>query len=534
MRYRGVFRTVVIIVIAVVALAYVGPTANFYQWWQDENEEDHFVLNWPGGYETEFPAWLAPVGRVLPKKTVKLGLDLKGGIYLVYEVDDTGMSDKDLRDAVNLTVEIIRKRIDELGVAEPSIQSEGRNRLVVKLPGIQDPARAKELIGTTAMLEFKMVNPTDALSKAVQEYDKRKAAAAGGAKYAALADKLQALRSETCFYDADYEQVKAAFTEAEKMGLVPQGWEIHYSSLNNSPEDDIYAQLGAPYRMVYLLTKETPITGKYLRNARLGYDQYQKPDVEFTWNAEGARIFGDLTGKHIQERLAILLDGYVQSAPVIQSRITSKGQITGNFTSEEAADLSLVLRSGALPAKLWLLQEQIVGPSLGRDAIRNGVLAALLSFGIIIFLTVFYYHLAGMVADLALLLNFVIVLAVMVFIGATLTLPGIAGLILSVAMGIDANVLIYERVREELRAGKTVKAAVDTGYRRAILTIFDSNVTVIIASVCLYAFGTGPVRGFAVTLTIGILTSLFTAIVVTKAIFDYYTGTRRVKRLFIG
>jgi preprotein translocase subunit SecD len=266
----------------------------------------------------------------------------------------------------------------------------------------------------------------------------------------------------------------------------------------------------------------------------MGYDQYGKPNVEFTWNNEGARIFGDLTGAHIKERLAIALDGFVQSAPVIQSRITSKGEITGNFTSEEAADLALVLRSGALPAKLWLIQEQVVGPSLGRDAIRNGVLASVIAFAIIIFLTVFYYHLAGIAADLALAFNLVIVIAVMVFIGATLTLPGIAGVILSVAMGVDANVLVFERVREEMRAGKTVKAAVDAGYKRAFLTILDSNITVAISAVFLYLFGTGPVRGFAVTLVIGILASVFTAVVVTKAVFDYFIINRRVQKLYIG
>jgi preprotein translocase subunit SecD len=196
--------------------------------------------------------------------------------------------------------------------------------------------------------------------------------------------------------------------------------------------------------------------------------------------------------------------------------------------------LALVLRSGALPAKLWLIQEQVVGPSLGLDAIRNGVLASLIAFAIIIFLTLFYYHFAGAVADVALIFNLVLVGAVMVVIGATLTLPGIAGVILSVAMAIDANVLIYERIREELTAGKTIKAAVDAGYRRALLAIFDSNLTTVIAAIFLYMFGTGPIRGFAVTLTIGILASMFTAIVVTKAIFDYFVVNRRVKRLFIG
>ncbi|MGD8718670.1 MAG: protein translocase subunit SecD [Candidatus Zixiibacteriota bacterium] len=533
MRYSKVLRAILIILVGVLALLYVFPTINFYSWWQDEYEEDHFVLNWPGGYETPFPSWLAPVGRVLPKRPVKLGLDLKGGIYLVYEVDATDLSEKELRDAVNMTVEIIRKRVDELGVAEPEIQSEGSNRIVVKLPGIKDPARAKDLIGTTALLEFKLVNATDSLYKIIQEYDQKKGAGAAEGKYAALGDRIQTIRGETVFYEDDYERVREAFDDAAEMGLVPSGWMIAFSNAVRSEDDGTYLELGGPYRSVYLVSEETPITGKYLRNAQMDYDQYGKPNVAFTWDNDGARIFGDLTGAHIEERLAILLDGYVQSAPVIQSRITTQGEITGNFTSEEASDLALVLRSGALPAKLWLIQEQVVGPSLGRDAIRNGVIASVIAFAIIIALTVFYYHFAGLVADLALIFNLVIVVAVMVLIHATLTLPGIAGLILSVAMAIDANVLIYERIREELRSGKTVKAAVDTGYRRAFLTIFDSNITTVIAAIFLYLFGTGPIRGFAVTLTIGIAASMFTAIVVTKGIFDYFTG-KGIKKLYIG
>lgn len=533
---KNVFRTVIIILVAVLAILYVMPTVNFYEWWVDEYEQDHLVLNWPGGYETEVPGALARVGRILPHKAVNLGLDLRGGIYLVYEIDDTGMTDKELKDAIGLTVEVIRKRIDELGVAEPSIQSEGRNRIVVKLPGIKDPVRAKSLIGTTALLEFKLVNPSDALFKAISEYDRRKGdeAKATGAKYAALGDKIQTIRGEQVIYAEDYDRVKASFDEAAKMGIIPAGWKIAFSNVNKLEDDEVYGELGSPYRSIYLVSVETPVTGKHLRNAQMGYDQYGKPDVEFTWDAEGARLFGDLTGAHIKERLAIVLDGFVQSAPVIQSRITSRGEITGNFSSAEAADLALVLRSGALPARLWLIQEQVVGPSLGRDAIRNGIIAALLSFAIIIFLTTFYYHFAGVVADLALLFNFILVLAVMCLLGATLTLPGIAGMILSVAMAIDANVLIYERIREELRAGKTVKAAVDSGYRRAFLTIFDSQITVIISAIFLYIFGTGPVRGFAVTLAIGILASMFTAVVFTKAIFDYFIINRQVKRLYIG
>jgi protein-export membrane protein SecD len=522
---RGKLRATIILVVVVLAIIFVAPTVGFYDYWVDEYEEEHLWIGLPGGAGFETPAFIAMVGRILPHDPVKLGLDLKGGIYLVYEVDETGLSNKELKDAVNLTVEIIRKRIDELGVTEPEIQSEGSNRIVVKLPGISDPERAKNLIGTTAELEFKLVHPANPVGELARFYDEKKGAEETKAPVIPLSERITLYKADYIFYESDYDQVKKMFAEAADMGLVPRDYVIAYSNAIYKEDDEIYAELGEAYRRVYVLTEETQITGKYLRNANMGYDQYGAPDVEFTWNGEGAEIFSELTGRHINERLAILLDGYVQSAPNIASRISDKGQITGSFTSEEASDLA---------AKLWLIQEKVVGPSLGRDSIRNGILAAAVGFLIVIVLVVVYYYLAGLLADVALILNLIIVLGVMVAIGATLTLPGIAGLILSVAMAIDANVLIYERIREERAAGKTVRASIETGYKRAFITILDSNVTTLIAGIALFLFGTGPVRGFAVTLTIGILTSMFTAIIVTKAIFDGFTERREVKKIYIG
>lgn len=532
--FSGKLRTAVILAVVVLAIIFIAPTIGFYDYWVDDYEAEHLWIGWPGGAGFETPPFIAMVGRILPQEPVKLGLDLKGGIYLVYEVDETGLSNKELSDAVNLTVEIIRKRIDELGVTEPEIQSEGRNRIVVKLPGISDPERAKSLIGTTAELEFKLVNPANPIGEIARSYDEKKSAEETKAPVIPLSERVTLYKADYIFYESDYDQVKKMFAEATDMGLVPKDYMIAYSNAIYKEDDDVYAELGEAYRRVYVVTEETQITGKYLRNANMGYDQYGAPDVKFTWNGKGAAIFSELTGRHINERLAILLDGFVQSAPNIASRISDKGQITGNFTSEEASDLALVLRSGALPAKLWLIQEKVVGPSLGRDSIRSGVLAAIVGFLIVIVLVVIYYHFAGFVADVALILNLIIVLGVMVAIGATLTLPGIAGLILSVAMAIDANVLIYERIREERAAGKTVRASIETGYKRAFITILDSNVTTLIAGIALFLFGTGPVRGFAVTLTIGILTSMFTAIIVTKAIFDEFTGRREIKKIYIG
>ncbi|MCP4231365.1 MAG: protein translocase subunit SecD [bacterium] len=529
-----VLRAIIIAIVVIIAFIHICPTLGLYDHWYDDYDEDHFWIGLPTGQGFELPSGIAPVGRVLPDKSVKLGLDLKGGIYLVYEVDDTGMGDRELKDAVNLTVEIIRKRVDELGVAEPEIMSEGRNRIIVKLPGMSEPARAKELIGTTAELEFKLLAPQGQLNKAIAAYDQQFLATPdpGGL---ALGELLEFdYGSDPIFTNDKYDRVKKHIESLHEKNFAPPGYHLAIGNLIRSEDDEVYLELGESYRSIFMVTDETQITGKYLKNAKMDYDQFGKPSVNFEWNSEGAKIFADVTSRSIGRRLAILLDGTVQSAPVIQSRISKSGDITGNFTSREAADLALVLRSGALPAKLWLIREQVVGPSLGHDSIRSGILAALIAFIIVIVLVAFYYHLAGLVADTALILNLIIVMGIMVIINGTLTLPGIAGLILSVAMAIDANVLIYERIREEMAAGKTVKASIDSGYSRAFITILDSNITTLIAGIALFIFGTGPVRGFAVTLSIGIMASMFTAIVVTKAIFDAFTEKRDMKKLYIG
>lgn len=527
-------RAVIIFIVVIIAFIHICPTLGLYDHWKDDYNEDHFWIGLPTGQGFELPAAIAPVGRVLPDKSIKLGLDLKGGIYLVYEVDETGMSDSELSDAVNLTVEIIRKRVDELGVAEPEIMSEGRNRLVVKLPGMSEPTRAKELIGTTAELEFKLLAPQGQLNNSIAAYDKM-FLASSDPDGLALGELLEfEYSSDPVFTNDKYDRIRKHVNSLHDKKLTPRGYHIALGNLVQNDDDEIYRALGESYRAIYLVTDETQITGKYLKNAKMAYDTFGKPSVGFEWNSEGAKIFADLTSRSIGRRLGILLDGTVQSAPVIKSRISKSGDITGDFTTREASDLALVLRSGALPAKLWLIREQVVGPSLGHDSIRSGILAALIAFLIVMVLVALYYHLAGLVADTALILNLIIVLGIMVIINATLTLPGIAGLILAVAMAIDANVLIFERIREEMHAGKTVKASIDSGYSRAFITILDSNVTTLIAGVALFIFGTGPVRGFAVTLSIGILASMFTAIVVTKAIFDAFSEKRDMKKLYIG
>jgi preprotein translocase subunit SecD len=273
--------------------------------------------------------------------------------------------------------------------------------------------------------------------------------------------------------------------------------------------------------LLYLLEAETQMTGKFLTDARPSFDQFRKPVVLLEWTREGDRRFARLTGANVQRNLAIVLDGQVESAPVIQERIPSGGQITmGSGTYEDANDLAIVLRAGSLPAPVNIIENNVIGPSLGADSISKGFSAALIGAVLVFIIIAIYYQLSGVIADFALVLNILFLMAVMGVLHATLTMPGIAGIILTVGISIDANILIFERIREEMRAGKTVRHAIDAGYKRALVAIIDSHVTTLITALALFMFGTGPVKGFAVTLFWGVLISLFTAFIVTKVVFD--------------
>ena len=381
--------------------------------------------------------------------------------------------------AENQALETIRNRIDQFGVSEPDIRQESNDRILIQLPGIQDPQRAIALIGKTALLEFKLVA----------------------------------------------EDVNP---QTAKEGKLPPGVKIYpmrQTATGKTRTGD--SQIA--------LQDRTLLTGAAITNAEVRLDtQYNTPYVAMDFDAQGAKIFERVTGENVKKRLAIVLDGTVYSAPVIQDKIGGgKATITGNFTMEEARDLAVVLRAGALPAPVKILEQRTVGPSLGKDSIQRGILASLVGgIGIIIFMIV-YYRFSGVIADVALILNIILVLAGLAAFGATLTLPGIAGIALTIAIAVDANVLIYERIREELRLGKTPRAAVETGYSRATITILDANVTSLIAAAVLFQFGTGPVKGFAVTLSIGLIANLYTAIVVTRVIFDYLLVQRRVRALSI-
>jgi preprotein translocase subunit SecD len=381
--------------------------------------------------------------------------------------------------AVDQALETISNRIDQFGVVEPDIRRQGDTELVLQLPGIKDPQRAVKLIGQTALLEFKLVED-------------------------------------------------AADVEAAVKGKPPPGTELLY-------ETRVDRQTGRTERLPLVVRKRTMMTGESISDARVQIDpQFNESYVSVGFDARGKRLFGKITTENVKRRLAIVLDNNVYSAPVIQEPITGgEAKITGNFTPEEAHDLAIVLRAGALPAPVKIIEERTVGPSLGRDSIHMGLLSALVGSFLVVAFMLYYYRTSGLIANLALILNVILILGGLAALRATLTLPGIAGIVLTVGMAVDANVLILERMREELRLGKTFRAAVDAGYSRAMVTIFDCNLTTIVTALILYHFGTGPIRGFGVTLTLGILASFFTAVFVTRVIFDYLLVARRMPAISV-
>ena len=381
--------------------------------------------------------------------------------------------------AVEQSVETIRNRVDQFGVTEPEIIPEGQNRIIVQLPGIKDTARAKNLIGKTALLEFKLVDEEHSLEEALR-------------------------------------------------GNVPEGSYIAYG-YGRAPDT------GQQTTVPYLLKSRTLMTGEAIETAQVKIsDRFGEPYVSIKFNPQGAADFERITGENVKKKLAIILDGVVHSAPVIQEKIAGgQAQITGSFTMDEAKGLAIVLRAGALPAPVNILEERTVGPSLGQDSIDKGIWSSVIGGLLVVVFMVVYYRLSGLLADLALFLNIIIILGALAAFRATLTLPGIAGIVLTIGMAVDANVLIFERIREELRYGKPPRTAVEAGYGKAFLTILDSNVTTLIAALFLFQFGTGPVKGFAVTLTIGIIASMFTAIFVTRIIYDYCVLVRKIDRISI-
>jgi preprotein translocase subunit SecD len=380
---------------------------------------------------------------------------------------------------VDQSLETIRNRIDQFGVSEPVIQRQGQTGILIQLPGIQDPQRAKEIIGKTALLEFKLVDDN------------------------------------------------ANFDDAIKNGP-PPGREVLYGHAGKGLG-------GAADKQAYVLESRALMTGEYIQDAKVRpAQQMEGASVELILNASGARQFEQITSSNVKRRLAIVLDGRVYSAPVIQERIGGgRASITGSFDIKEARDLSIVLRAGALPAPVEIAEERTVGPSLGSDSIRQGVMSFVVGITLVIAFMIFYYKGAGVLADVALVFHILFLLAILAALQAVLTLPGIAGIVLIAGMAVDANVLINERIREELRAGRAPRSAVQAGFEHALPAIIDTNVTTFLSGVILFQFGTGPIKGFAVTLCIGILTTVITAVYMTRVYYDYRVSVGKLARISI-
>jgi SecD/SecF fusion protein len=592
-------------------------------------------------------------GKLVPlmNKAIRLGLDLQGGMYLTLDVDvprliedlakvkddtfnrliaqsreETNVSsedfltilkrkmdaeriplnrywgesgdsntkivdylDKQAKDAMTRSLEILRNRVDQFGVSEPTIQNVGKTRILIELPGITSPDQAKELIGRTALLEFKLLKDPKVFTETIQKIDKALAREKGAlaeikpetaaqpdtTKAAPKTSQDKAMSVGELFGEAEtatdktqkdssltvdeatfkenpflslmrstrqdgreviipVENVKAVekiLAKPEIQKLIPGDAQFLWSSETINMADKAYKQL-------YFLKKDAEITGKYLTDSRVSISSdaqnYGQPEVSFTLNRQGAGIFSRVTSANIDKFLGIILDGRVVSSPRIQVKIPNgQGRITGIGDMDEAKMVAIVLKAGAMPAPVSIIEERTVGPSLGLDSIKSGTFAAMLGAILVVLFMIVYYGAAGALADFALVMNILVLLAALAQFRFVLTLPGIAGIVLTIGMAVDANVLIFERIREELRTGKTVVAGIEAGYNKAWTAIFDSNFTTIISSGVLYWLGTGAVKGFAITLTIGLIINMFTAIVVTRTIYDHITSRTRLTKLSI-
>ena len=550
-RMKGsTWRIILIAATIVVAVWWLYPTLRLYS--MSESERVGLRETDPTALEN------------LQDGAIKLGLDLQGGVHMVLEVDMSDLSEDERSDAVDRAIKVIRNRVDEFGVSEPVIHKEGKDRIVVELPGVQEIERAKRLVGQTARLEFKMVEPLEERGALIDRIDAATASAGPDTMQAppeeAEAEEglfeeqetLEGIEGEEGFEARSLKslivqlgrdlivpkdnvpRVKAILADSAVRALIPEQGEFLWSDrLERIRNVDAY-------RLYYLKTQEE-MTGAMVGDAKVSRGQGADPSVagrpvvNFTTTDNGVKTFARITGANVGEYMAIVLDKKVVSAPRIKDKIAhGRSIITGSTTMEDAKDLAIVLRAGALPSDLIPIEDRTVGPSLGRDSIRQGTQAALFGLAVVIVFMVVYYGFAGIVADLALFLNIAFIMGVLAYFHATLTLPGIAGIILTIGIAVDANVLIFERIREELRTGKTVRAAIDSGYSRALSAIVDSNITTLIAAIVLYQFGTGPIKGFAVTLSIGVCASMFTALFVTRTIFNVIVARWRIRNLSIG
>jgi protein-export membrane protein SecD len=483
---------------------------------------------------------------------LKRGLDLMGGIHLALELDQSGGPVADPADAIERAMTVIRSRVDEFGVEEPLVQKVGDERIVVELAGITDPARAKAIVERSAFLEWRITDMDNQFRDAIGAIDRAliEAGVAVGAREAQptaldrlLGSDTTSLGQDTAASDTtslldrpgplsallfngqipgeflvaeeDFPKVDSLIRRPEFERAMPRGRELVWAS-------EPVSQGARSYRPLYSVERRSMISGAQLQDARATIDQTNNQAiVQFTLSRSGGRRFRQITREHVNDYMAIMLDGRVfRQPPVIRSEIGRNGQIElGNASLQEAQDLALVLRAGALPAPLEIVEERTVGPSLGRDSIRQGARAGIVAGALVVVLMIAYYRFAGLLAVAALMFYALFTVGGLASFGATLTLPGLAGFVLSLGMAVDANVLIFERVREEVKLSKTPRLAVEAGFQNAMPAIIDANVTTVITAAFLFQFGTGPVRGFAVTLIVGIIASLITAVFVTKTLF---------------
>ncbi|HYW31616.1 MAG TPA: protein translocase subunit SecD [Gemmatimonas sp.] len=506
---------------------------------------------------------------------LKQGLDLKGGMHLTLEIDESKQTVADKSEAIDRAIKVVRQRIDEFGVSEPVVQKVGDDQIYVELPGIDDPQRAQDVVQKSAFLKFQIVDKTGSLERSLPRFDEiarsanivvAGAAVGGDTSKASTVTSLLTQKSDSVKPDtAKGDSATAAgatgsdsaaknavagglFSKNVQQGQMPGQYVIReelFGAFEQALALPAMQDAMPPgkallwgtdsllvgtqrYRSLYMVDSRPIITGEVLTDARPSSDPVEGNVVQFTLNNEGARVFKRETGKHVKDNMAIVLDDRVVTAPVLNSAIGRNGQITlGGGTLQAAQDLALVLRAGALPVPLKVAEVRSIGASLGQDSIRDGVVALLVALGLIIAIMVGYYKFSGVLAVIGLALFLVYTLATLAGFNAALTLPGLAGFVLSMGIAVDANVLIFERIREELDHGKSVRLAVDEGFRHALSAIVDTSAATILSGMVLYQFGTGPVRGFAVTLIAGLVASLFTAIFVSKTLFLLWMSRSR-------
>lgn len=573
----------IIVTVILLALACFAFWNTFELWSMSEADKAEMQERDPG-------ALLA-----LQQKAIRLGLDLQGGIHVVLRVKmeelDAGARDG----AVDRAMQVIRNRVDGLGVAEPTIQKSGTDRIIIDLPGYTDAERAEDLIGQTALLEFKLMETDEnamlvmnRIDSVVVEWEKARVGDVAAVEQTEEVPSSDTSVAETETDSADtpvlrddkdvlaelmgdsiidtsevfgFDEEPVAgledhpFTSLLERALYSQrtstSWPAYYLSKNDRAKVDRWLNLPEVRRVIpvdiqfawstrmeirnsreintlYVLKRKVQFLGKYLENIALSRDSYGAYTVNFQLSGDGAARFAQLTGANIDKPLAIVIDDKVESSPFINSKIRRRGQIQMGSSAaiEDARNMEIVLKAGALPAPVEIIEKNVVGASLGADSISKGFRSSLIGLALVLLFIAVYYRLSGIIADAGLLFNIFFLLAVMAGLGATLTMPGIAGIILTIGMSVDANVLIFERIREELRTGKTVRASIDAGYSRAFVAIFDSHVTTLITAGAMFLLGSGPIKGFAVTLFWGVTISLYTAYVVTKQIFDIRKGYR--------